>query len=81
VLGTTWEDRLLRVALEVVLDWQWNDYLSKQVPQDYLDELYGSGVGGFDGISKHFSLSKTYNNTKFFYLTFHCVDFTINQLD
>jgi hypothetical protein len=71
VLGTTWEDRLLRVALEAVLDWQWNDYLSKQVPRDYLDELYGSGIGGFDGILKRFSLSKTHN--KFFFLTSHYI--------
>lgn len=48
MLGTTWEARLIRLALETVLDWQWNDFLSKQVPRQYLDELYAAGVGGFD---------------------------------
>jgi hypothetical protein len=53
IFGTTLEERLLRVAVEALLDWQWNDFLSKQVPRAYLDELYGAGVGGFDGKTQH----------------------------
>eukprot|EP01112_Ceratiomyxa_fruticulosa_P004730 TRINITY_DN15272_c0_g1_i1.p1 TRINITY_DN15272_c0_g1~~TRINITY_DN15272_c0_g1_i1.p1 ORF type:complete len:494 (-),score=86.02 TRINITY_DN15272_c0_g1_i1:61-1542(-) len=34
-----------RDAFEVFLDWQWNDYLSKQVPQEFIDEMSGVGDG------------------------------------
>jgi len=30
---------------EEFLDWQWNDYLSKEVPQEYMDELSGLAAG------------------------------------
>ena len=29
-----------------LVDWQWRDYLSKEVPQQYLDELEGMSAGG-----------------------------------
>lgn len=29
-----------------LVDWQWKDYLSKEVPQQYLDELEGMSAGG-----------------------------------
>jgi hypothetical protein len=28
-------------AFESFLDWQWEDYLSKQIPQEYIDEIKG----------------------------------------
>jgi hypothetical protein len=31
---------------EWFLDWQWDDYLSKQVPQEYVDEFAGLRAGG-----------------------------------
>ena len=31
---------------EAFLDWQWSDYLCKQVPQEYMDELDGLRAGG-----------------------------------
>lgn len=41
-----WEPTVAK-ALGLLLDWQWRDYLSKQVPQDYIDELRGMTDGGF----------------------------------
>ncbi|EGG14458.1 hypothetical protein DFA_12230 [Cavenderia fasciculata] len=32
-------------ALEVFLDWQWDDYLSKQFPQEFSDEINGFNDG------------------------------------
>ena len=29
------------------LQWQWRDYLSKQVPEEYLEELRGMTAGGY----------------------------------
>jgi hypothetical protein len=37
---------LLQKVTEAFLDWQWADYLSQQVPQEYLDELRGLKEGG-----------------------------------
>jgi len=37
VIGTGWEIS----TVEWFLDWQWNSYLSHQVPQDFFDELSG----------------------------------------
>ncbi|KAF2069422.1 hypothetical protein CYY_009257 [Polysphondylium violaceum] len=41
-----------RDALKLFLDWQWKDYLSKQITQNYLDEIQGFYDGakgaGFD---------------------------------
>lgn len=31
---------------EWFMDWQWDDYLSVQVPQEYFDELDGVKAGG-----------------------------------
>lgn len=36
----------LKSAVGVVLDRQWTNWLSKQVPQDYMDELSGIKDGG-----------------------------------
>ena len=40
-----WEPSVQKIA-DVFLDWQWNDYLSKQVPKVYLDEIRGLTAGG-----------------------------------
>jgi len=41
-----------RDALKLFLDWQWKDYLSKQITQNYLDEIQGfydgAKASGFD---------------------------------
>ena len=31
---------------EAFLDWQWKDYLSKDLTQEYLDEIAGLDAGG-----------------------------------
>ncbi|KAM9990958.1 hypothetical protein ACTFIY_007014 [Dictyostelium cf. discoideum] len=52
VLPKTWE----KDAFEKFLDWQWNDYLSKQITQNYLDEIQGYSDGaiasGFTQLGK-----------------------------
>jgi hypothetical protein len=41
-------------VLGVFLDWQWNDYLSVQVPNEYLEELKGITAGArAAGLLKH----------------------------
>ena len=39
---------LLQSLTENFLDWQWDSYLSKQVPQEYMDELSGIEDGAND---------------------------------
>ena len=34
-----------RSALEALLDWQWSDFLSKQVPAEYMEEFDGFATG------------------------------------
>lgn len=46
LLGDEWWEPALANLLGVFLDWQWNDYLSVQVPQKYLDEFAGMTEGG-----------------------------------
>lgn len=36
----------LQPVVEAFLDWQWTSYLSKEVPQEYIDELAGLSAGG-----------------------------------
>jgi len=36
---------LVKPVLEAFLDWQWSSFLSKQLPQEYLDELKGVKAG------------------------------------
>jgi hypothetical protein len=36
----------LQELTEMFLDWQWNEYLSKDVPEQYMDELRGLTDGG-----------------------------------
>lgn len=33
-------------VIGLALDWQWRDFLSKELPQDYMEELRGLGDGG-----------------------------------
>jgi hypothetical protein len=46
MLGNEWWEPAVTKLISVVLEWQWNDYLKKQVPQEYLDELLGMTAGG-----------------------------------
>lgn len=36
----------LQALVEEFMDWQWNSFLSKDVPQEYMDELKGATDGG-----------------------------------
>lgn len=46
LLGDEWWEPAVQKLVNVFLDWQWSDYLSKQVPPNYLDELKGLSAGG-----------------------------------
>lgn len=46
LLGDQWWEPAVSKLIGVFLDWQWNDYLSVQVPVQYLDELRGMTAGG-----------------------------------
>lgn len=46
MLGNDWWEPAVTKLISVLLEWQWNDYLKKQVPQEYLDELIGMTAGG-----------------------------------
>lgn len=45
LLGTSAQAEIERIVLEMAIDWQWSDYLSKQTPQIYLDEIRGMADG------------------------------------
>lgn len=49
---------VLQKVTEAFLDWQWDDYLSKQVPQEYMDELDGLKAGGVANGQVYPDLSK-----------------------
>jgi hypothetical protein len=53
LLGTEWWEPAVAEIVGIFLDWQWNDYLGVQVPQDYKDELSGLSAGGFAAGLKH----------------------------
>ena len=36
----------LQAVTEAFLQWQWNDYLSVEVPEEYLEEIRGLEDGG-----------------------------------
>lgn len=46
LLGDEWWEPVVASATAKLLDWQWTDYLSKAVPQEYLEELRGMTDGG-----------------------------------
>eukprot|EP01031_Cornospumella_fuschlensis_P030485 gene30485-36846_t len=46
LLGDEWWEPAIAALIGEFLDWQWTDYLSKQVPQDYMDEIRGITAGG-----------------------------------
>jgi len=47
LLGDAWWEPAVASQLGKFLDWQWREYLSVQVPQEYLDELKGMTDGGY----------------------------------
>lgn len=53
LLGDEWWEPAAAALVGKVLDWQWDDYLSKQLPQEYLDELKGLTAGGLSIGLKH----------------------------
>jgi hypothetical protein len=53
LLGSEWWEPAAAEVVGLFLDWQWNDYLSKQVPQDFMDEIAGLAAGGFAAGLKH----------------------------
>eukprot|EP01114_Cavostelium_apophysatum_P014540 TRINITY_DN379_c0_g1_i1.p1 TRINITY_DN379_c0_g1~~TRINITY_DN379_c0_g1_i1.p1 ORF type:complete len:548 (+),score=118.60 TRINITY_DN379_c0_g1_i1:165-1808(+) len=46
IIGDTWEDELIIDAIQPALDWQWDNWLSAEVPTEFLEEIAGIGVGG-----------------------------------
>jgi hypothetical protein len=46
LLGDSWWEPVAQALLGKFLDYQWNNYLSKQLPQEYLDEISGITEGG-----------------------------------
>ena len=46
LLGNSWWEPIVQGLLGKFLDAQWNKYLSKQLPQEYLDEIAGISAGG-----------------------------------
>eukprot|EP00118_Oscarella_pearsei_P024914 m.307108 g.307108 ORF g.307108 m.307108 type:complete len:499 (+) comp41908_c0_seq1:30-1526(+) len=45
-LGSHWYDDALIDAISIALDWQWDNYLSIQVPEEFKEELDGVRDGG-----------------------------------
>jgi hypothetical protein len=56
LLGNKTIDKALHLVLGKALDWQWKQYLSKQVPAEYLEEIAGIEAGakarGFASVGK-----------------------------
>jgi len=48
MIGSSFEDEVIEEVLGPVLDWQWNTYLSQELPVEYLEEIAGMNVGGHD---------------------------------
>ena len=46
LLGDEWWVPPVAKAMNKFLDWQWDNYLSKAVPLEYLDEIKGLTAGG-----------------------------------
>lgn len=46
LLGDEWWEPPVARLMNLFLDWQWDNYLSKQVPAEYLDEIKGLTEGG-----------------------------------
>mmetsp|Transcript_16337 Transcript_16337/g.27334 ORF Transcript_16337/g.27334 Transcript_16337/m.27334 type:complete len:509 (-) Transcript_16337:406-1932(-) len=46
LLGDDWYEPLLAQLFNEFLDWQWDNYLSVQVPEEYFEELRGLTAGG-----------------------------------
>lgn len=69
LIGTSGLDHILITVLALALDWQWDDYLSTQLPQCYIDELQGihdgaKSIGIEDDVAK---ISKTQIQQVFFF--------------
>ena len=46
ILGDSTLAPLEQGALELFLDWQWNDYMASELPEQYHEELRGATAGG-----------------------------------
>lgn len=53
MLGNEWWEPFVQGLLSKFLDYQWTNYLSKQLPQEYKDELAGMTAGGKAAGLKH----------------------------
>jgi len=54
MLGDSFEDEFFEEVLGPALDWQWDGWLEGELPQEYIQELAGIGLGakaaGVDGV-------------------------------
>jgi len=59
IIGTTWSDEALELIIGPALDWQWDTYLSAELPQEYKEEIAGIAAGGasigVQDLDKYFS--------------------------
>eukprot|EP00050_Salpingoeca_kvevrii_P017702 m.67473 g.67473 ORF g.67473 m.67473 type:complete len:503 (-) comp7682_c0_seq2:947-2455(-) len=46
LIGSEWYEPEVAALVGAALDWQWRDFLSAQVPSEYLEELQGLQAGG-----------------------------------
>jgi hypothetical protein len=46
LLGDEWWEPPVAHLMNKFLDWQWDNYLSKEVPKEYMDEIQGMTDGG-----------------------------------
>lgn len=46
MLGNDWWEPPVQKLISLFLEWQWKDYMSQQVPKEYMEELAGMTVGG-----------------------------------
>jgi hypothetical protein len=53
LVGGTVIDEAIIFLLEQACDWQWDSYLSAQLPPEYLEEINGLAIGGREGILFH----------------------------
>eukprot|EP00051_Salpingoeca_urceolata_P032044 m.14029 g.14029 ORF g.14029 m.14029 type:complete len:505 (+) comp4721_c0_seq1:1601-3115(+) len=53
LLGTGVVADAIKLALGEALDWQWNDYLSQELPADFVQEIEGISAGAEAAGAKH----------------------------
>ena len=46
LIGDEWWEKPVQALISKFLDYEWKNFMSKQVPQEYLDELSGMTAGG-----------------------------------